>query len=59
MTTSEKIGKILQNEFFMGVSRSGVITMLNYLKNCVGTSPQCPIRAHQESIYEQFFANFP
>ena len=39
----------------MGVSRSGVITMLNYLKNCVGTSPQCPNRAHQESIYGQFW----
>ena len=38
----------------MGVSRSGVITMLNYLKNCVGTSPQCPNRTHQESIYGQF-----
>ena len=45
----------------MGVSRSGVITMLNYLKNCVGTSPQCPNRAHQDPIYGHFvfFVNFP
>ena len=45
----------------MGVSSSGVITMLNYLKNCVGTSPQCPNRAHQDDVYGHFvfFANVP